>query len=467
MPPDLLLLVCDTARADAFGAWGGREPSPNLERLCRQGVRYRRAVAPAPWTLASTASMLTGLMPSEHGVNAFAYEFRDGKPTSPAVAVRAFRGAWLPEALGERGYRTWAVSCNPWISHWGGFDRGFETLTDVLPWPPLPASRLGRASRRLRQAFGPGDHGGHRAFGAFSAWLRQGGAGPRFAFVNVMEMHAPYDPPIRDHPSLRRGRGSGSGSAAGPVAVVSRQLRQMGLREAPDPAYLAALRLLYDASSRYADDLIGRVVGAFADAARELVVAVVSDHGENLGDHGLFAHHSSLHESLLHVPAVLWSKGVDVGGGSIDAPASLQGLAAWLLGWADGTGPHPFASDGPVLSEYECTKRHIGINAELRARRRTGGDDALPRLVHEAGLAVRDGDVKYMAYEGGDEELFDLSSDPSEERDVLATRPDAAARLRPLGDAWRSGLGRKAGVEVGEPAEEEIADHLKTLGYIE
>jgi arylsulfatase A-like enzyme len=467
MPPDLLLLVCDTARADAFSPWGGSQPSPNLERLCREGVRYDQAVAQAPWTLPSTATMFTGQLPSEHGVTAFAYRFVEGKPTSPAVAVRAFQGSWLPEALRERGYRTWAVSCNPWVSHWGGFDRGFDALTDVLPWPPLPASRVGRASRRLRQAFGPGDHGGRRAFGAFSAWLARGGSGPRFAFVNVMEMHAPYDPPLRDHPSLRMA-GRASRGGPGRFALAARQLRQMGLREAPDPGYVASLRRLYDASSRYADDLIGRFVRAFAESSSELVVAVVSDHGENLGDHGLFAHHSSLHESLLRVPVVLWSKGVDVGAGaSIDAPASLLGLSSWLLGWADGESPAPFVADGPIRSEYESTERHIGINAELRARRRRGGDQALPRLAHQAGLAIREGHRKYVAYEDGGEELFDLSADPGEEHDVLASFEDAALRLRPIADAWRSGLGRAASGEVGETAEEEIADHLKTLGYIE
>ncbi len=467
MPPDLLLLVCDTARADAFAPWGGPEASPNLERMCREGVRYVQAVAQAPWTLPSTATMFTAQLPSQHGVSAFAYRFVDGKPTSPSVAVRAFQGSWLPEALQARGYRTWAVSCNPWISHWGGFDRGFDELTDVLPWPPLPPSRAGRAARRLRQAVGPGDHGGRRALGAFSGWLAQGGGGPRFAFVNVMEMHAPYDPPLRHHPSLRA-RGGAGRRGPGPVALVARQLRQMGLREAPDPAYVAALRRLYDASSRYADDLIGRFVRAFADSARELVVAVVSDHGENLGDHGLFAHHSSLHESLLRVPVVLWSKGVEVGANAaIGEPASLQGLAPWMLGWADGESPVPFAAVGPIQSEYESTERHIGINAELRAARRRGGDAALPRLVRQAGLAVRDGALKYVAYEDGGEELFDLSTDHGEERDVLASRSEAAARLRPMADAWRSGLGRTAGAEVGDTAEDEIADHLKTLGYIE
>jgi arylsulfatase A-like enzyme len=461
--PDLLLLICDTARADAFAPWGGPDPNPFLEQLAGQGVAYRRAISQAPWTLPSTASLLTGVTPSEHGVTARAYGWRDHKPTSPAGSVKAYAGSWLPEALRERGYSTWGVSCNPWLTRWGGFDRGLDELVEVRPWPPIPDGRWSRKVRRVKQAFGPGDHGGREAFDVFARWLASRDARPRFAMVNIMEMHEPYDPPLRDHPALRRRSGVGLPNL---VAFVPRQLQQVRFRDHPDPAYLACIRSLYQAQARYAERLIRRFVEAFADGGRPVVVAVVSDHGENLGDHGLFAHHSSLHESLLHVPLILWGRSVDVGRGWVEEPVALQGLAAWFTGWADGnTGS--LGTSGPVESEYEGTERHIGITPELHALADRIGRERLPALLTRSGLAVRERDLKYVALDDGGESLYDLEADPGEERDVSADHPEVVTRLRPFADRWRARIGGEQPAVAGELPEDEIADHLRSLGYIE
>src|SRR5206468_12282692 len=91
---------------------------------------------------------------------------------------------------------------------------------------------------------------------------------------------------------------------------------------------------------------------------RPAVAVIVSDHGEHLGEHGLFGHHSSLHEILLHVPLLFWGRGVDVGSGSVEEPVSLTGLADRIVSIADGS-YEPLAPDGPVVSEYESTLKHM------------------------------------------------------------------------------------------------------------
>jgi arylsulfatase A-like enzyme len=412
--------------------------------------------------------MLSGTSPSEHRITAWAYEWRNGRPTSPAGAVARHPGPWLPEEFRRRGYTTFAVSCNPWVSTWSGFDRGFDEFHDVRPWPPLPSSPLGWAARRARQMVARGDHGGREALARFARWLRRDTERPWFALVNLMELHAPYDPPFLDHPLLRRAASVGPRRARSSAGVLVRQFRQMDLRQRPDEAYVAAIGALYAGAARYADRLLERFVAEARARSGSLVVAVVSDHGENLGDHGLFAHHSSLHESLLHVPLVVWATRAELGlppGTGVGEPVSLLGLGGWLVSVADGE-PAPVTPGGMVVSEYESTERHLGVPRELRAWA-DRGLGALPGLARHAGVAVREGSLKFVGLANGGERLFDLDSDPAEERDVLALHADEAERFRLRFRAWLASLSEAPETSGAAVAEDEIADHLQELGYIE
>jgi arylsulfatase A-like enzyme len=458
MPPDLFLVVLDTARADAFPAWGGRVPTPWLERLCREGSAFARARAAAPWTLPSIASMFTGSLPTEHGISGDGYRLEKGRPTSPAALVKAHEGPWLPEALAERGYATWAVSCNPWITRWGGFDRGFHKLKEILPRRPLRRGRRRVVARRATEMI-RADHGGREAAQAAQRLMAGVDGRPQFGFVNLMEMHAPYDPPFRDHPAIRRGRPP---VPAAP-SLLHHQLRQMGMRRSADASFLLALRALYSGAARYTDRLVGRIVEAVEGRGRPAVVVVVSDHGENLGEHGLFAHNSSLHETLLRVPLVAWGHEVSVDAGTIEEPVSLLWLRGWLEALAEGRTAPPATGSGPVVSEYESTARHMGIPPSLRGRAR----EDLPALLHQAGLAVTDGGLKYVVTETGEESLFDLEADPGEEHDALDRFPDVLGRYRALRAEWEARRARGSPVASGDVADEEIAGHLQALGYIE
>src|SRR5438067_1869880 len=194
MLPDLVVLLCDTARADAFSPWGGRTPTPLVERLASEGLVYEQAVTHAPWTVPSVATLFSGRLTTEHGISGESISWDGRRPTSPQPAVRAWSGGWLPEELAERGYRTWAASCNSWVSRWGGFDRGFEEFLDLRPW----ARATGRAARlryRTRKALGMIDRGGREAADRFAERLARTDERPLFAFVDLMETHAPLDPP--------------------------------------------------------------------------------------------------------------------------------------------------------------------------------------------------------------------------------------------------------------------------------
>ncbi|MFN2590899.1 MAG: sulfatase-like hydrolase/transferase [Actinomycetota bacterium] len=463
MPPDLVVLLCDTARADAFSPWGGAHRTPTMERLARHGIAYRRATAPAPWTLPSITSILSGRLPSEHGVSNDSVEWVDGRPASPERFVKALSAPWLPEELRRRGYRTWAASCNTWISRWGGFDRGFDDFVDLQDRTRLPKGRVGKFLRKGARMAGRVDHGGRQASQQFRRRLAEAGAEPLFAFVNLMEVHSPFNPPGRyyPYPPWRRAktlRLSGASKGDRPFLMYS-----LGVSE-PPPGYARIMRTMYYSCARYEDDLLGAFVRAIEDRGRPTVVVVVSDHGENLGEYGLFGHNTSLAETLLHVPLAVWGSGVEVGSGWVEHPVSLLGLQDHLLAFADGDAGAMLPNHEAVESEYESTTRWIPPDVqELIESRRI----PVPGLAYNAGLAVRSERYKYVTREDGHEALYDVEDDPKEEGDLSAARPGVLERFRPFRDRWVERRAVRPRHGAGQVADEEIADHLRELGYID
>ncbi len=436
-----------------------------MDALCREGISYGQAFSSAPWTLASTASLFSGRLPTEHGINGDCFDWHEGRPTSPANAVRAYAQSWLPDSLRDRGYRTWGASCNTWVSQWGGFDRGFETFLDLRDRTRLPKGPVGSYARRAARMWGKIDRGGRRAVEGFSLRLKSAGEEPLFAFVNLMETHAPYDPPRPYYPfpfwERRKTR-----SLTGGTDKSRRFLAMNAGVSDPSSEYILSIRNLYYHCARYADRVVGDFVRAVKDRGRPTVVAVVADHGENLGDHGLFNHNSSLHQTLLHVPLVVWGRHVEVGQGRVDEPVSFLGLPEWLVGLADGSGT-PVSPNGPIVSEYESTVKHNGVPADIQALMDRGDPSRVPGLVNHAGVAVRVGSRKYVALENGEQTLHDLASDPGEEHDLLASRPEAASEFTTALQDWRNRRANQPRYGAGDVAEDEIADHLRDLGYID
>ncbi len=250
--PSVLLVTIDTLRADHVGAYGAAaDATPVLDALAAEGTRFETAIAPAPLTLPSHATLLTGLLPPRHGVRHNGI-FRLGEDV-PTLAER-FSGA---------GHATGAVVAAVVLAERYGLGRGFDHYDDEIRGDATAAR--GYLHRR---AEGVTD----RAL----EWLA-GRDGPFFLWVHYYDPHADYDPPP---PFAERFAES---PYAGEIAYVDRELGRLldGLREA----------------------------GRFDDT---LVVAT-SDHGEALGEHGERTHSYTLYDATLAVPLLLRGPGVPAG----------------------------------------------------------------------------------------------------------------------------------------------------------
>ena len=189
--PNILLITVDTLRPDALGWIGGKNTTPVIDELAREGVRFRSAISPAPLTLPSHTSLMTGLLPRRHGVR------DNGEILDPATATLATR-------LRATGYATAAFVSGYPLRRIFGLDRGFEVFDDRLPvgaegWLERPASQTTAAAL---------------------AWVATAHA-PWFLWVHYYDPHDPYTPP---RAFLRPGP---RGAYDGEVAYVDAALGQL------------------------------------------------------------------------------------------------------------------------------------------------------------------------------------------------------------------------------------------------
>ncbi len=270
-PPSVVLLTLDTTRADALGA-----RTPTLNSLAARGTRWTAAVSPVPLTLPAHVSLLTGLVPPEHGI-------RDN-----GTAVLPKDVPTLAAAFSARGYATAAFVASRVLDRRFGLDRGFQVYDDKAP-----AEQIGE--------YGYPERNARQMTDAALGWLAKRPAGkPFFLWVHYYDPHAPYNPPDLDPRS--------------PAAQ------------------------LYAGEVAYMDREIGRLLAALPGGAERYLIAAVGDHGEALGEHGERTHGVFVYHSTLHVPLIISGPGVPRGKAVAEATPTLR-LASTLLRLAGaGTG---------------------------------------------------------------------------------------------------------------------------------
>lgn len=241
--PNVFLITIDTLRADHLSCYGyALNQTPALDSLAADGVRFSQTFTPSPITNISHATILTGLLPSAHGVTDFA---------SPLSTTNQ---TWA-EILKANGYETAAFigaiildsrSLAP------GFNRGFD-FYDNFPEHPPAKTRWNRLERR-----------GLTVVQHAQTWLDAHTGSAQFVWVHLYDPHDPYEPPA-PFPKTYDGEIAYADSAVGEF---------LGYLKNKD---------LYDSS----------------------IVIVVGDHGEGLGEHHENTHGIFLYDSTTHVPLIV------------------------------------------------------------------------------------------------------------------------------------------------------------------
>ncbi len=318
--PNIVVLVIDTLRSDHLSTYGYNRPtSPNITRIAEQGVLFQNAFATSSWTVPSHASLLTGRYPHEHGMESGLDPLDKRFPT-------------LAEALRDQGYRTGAFSANTlFFCKRLAFDRGFIHFDDYFKSIADMASRtmLGREFNRLvRTRVGLIDAPARRHASEINLealkWIDKGRSRPFMVFLNYFDNHQPYLPPARYRAKFQENSTVRAGAAN---SLAFRDSDGLG------PEEIRAETAAYDAAISYVDDEVGRLFIELQHRGfdKNTLFIITSDHGESLGEHGLFGHRQALYRDEIQVPLIFWWPGHVPSGSQISIPVSNANLPSTIL----------------------------------------------------------------------------------------------------------------------------------------
>jgi len=430
--PNLVLVVVDTLRRDRLSTYGYERPtSPSLDGLAARGTVFDAAYSTAPWTWPSTASLLTGLQPREHGIRSSRSCFLAEELTT------------LAEVCQDAGLATVGWSGNPLISPRLNFDQGFGRLT-------APRNGFEDTGTFFEQV---------------EAWVGQQGDGRFFLYLHLVEPHHPYRPLPLGAKLFAASWDDTDGRLSNGVHLRVRDNNLLDERALPLDELLTqeerdGVSDLYDACVWSADHWLGRLLGTLERLGLEdrTVVAFTSDHGEELLERGYLGHGRTLHDELVHVPLVLAGPGVPAGR-RLAEPVSNRRLAAYLAGRAGSAAlgpPDLLAADGaaPVLFSTEVGAWDYERNASILGMR------AGSSVVHYAELPDDP-----ETFDPARLRVFDLGEDPGEQVDLTPADAEAAQRL------WADLRGRfeALGLVRGERRDDSAEETLRLLeriGYI-
>ncbi len=398
-PLNVVLITIDTLRSDHVHCYGYQDvKTPTLDALAQRGVLFEQAVAQAPLTDPSHASIFTGEYPTRHHV-------RDtGGFILPSSSIT------LATILQKHGWDTAAFIGSAVLKRAFGFNLGFGYYDDQMPKPGHGDQYLEEPSRPAKMVI---DHAIH--------WLNTQTGKPFFLWVHLYDPHMPYTPPspfreeYRTHP--------------------------------------------YDGEIAYADQQLGRLFDVLREKApKNTIIAVLSDHGESLGDHGEYTHGIFLYDSTLRIVFIMAGPGVPAGMRikrqvrEIDFLPTVLGLMggqALVPPRVQGTSLVPAFSGNPVDTgtSYEETlypKINMGWS-ELRGIRTD----------------------HWMYIRAPKSELYDLTRDPGEKTNVIQQHPLQAERLNSIlnGVISAEGHGTTEKVKLGL-MKPQMEQELYSLGYL-
>lgn len=396
---NVLLITLDTIRADYLGCYGGKKaPTPVLDGIAASGSLFEHATVQVPLTTPSHASILTGTYPQVHGIrDVGGFILNRDVPT-------------LASQLQGHGYRTGAFVSAAVLHERYGLNRGFATYNDDMKGLE-EEEKLPGVVAEVR---------GHVIVERVVEWLGQVKNGePFLIWAHFYDPHFPYDPPAPFHSDYKN-----------------------------DP---------YAGEVAYLDQVIGNLFTVLRERGllEELLVIVVGDHGESLGEHGEQTHGVFLYESTMRVPLIVRGPGI-LSGKRVTQQVRSIDLAPTVL---DYLGMEiPIEMQGlslvPLLTEEQRLRTHVSYMETFYPKTQMRWSEL---------KGIRTDRWKFIL--APNPELYDLEADPSESENVLQRFPAEADRLQK--QMWEiDGAPDSAKTIQAQPLDDETYRALMTLGYV-
>jgi arylsulfatase A-like enzyme len=434
----VILVLVDTLRADHLSCYGYQaNRTPAIDGLARDGTRFARAFAQASWTRPSIATILTSLYPSSHR----AIHKSDVLPASVVS---------LAEVMQTAGYRTIGFANNINVAPLFNFQQGFDEYVFLEPAFFFGASEAAaqltiynqlrlmreRYFSRLKHVenyYQPAEV----VTGRGLDWIARNGDRPFFLMLHYMDPHDPYF----THPW--------NGEAFARVAN-------------PNPARGLAdrYRSAYDGEISYLDtqlDRLFRELRARGVYDRSLIV-LTSDHGEEFCEHGGWWHGTTLYDEQIAVPLVVKPPAGGPAGAVNEGLASSVDIAPTILAIAGIAVPDAMVGKPlGLLASAPAPREHSFAESALEGNILQSFRTDAWKLIHAnpanpRGLPER--------------QLFEVASDPGEQRDLFSGRPQEAGMLASSMEAVRQRAAAVAAQASETAIDRATEERLRALGYV-
>jgi arylsulfatase A-like enzyme len=432
-PSTVVVFVLDTARRDAFGCYGNPlDPTPRIDALAQDGVRFDQAISSSGWTLPAVASLLTGTWPTIHGA------------VGQGVMLRPLRAEvkTAAEVMQANGYHTVGFANAAFVSPMVGINRGFDLFDHQYSYNYDARNAQLVVDLAIRQL--------HAQEGK-----------PTFFFIHLFDPHLNYAPPAGYDTKYTSGRTS----PPAPLTMEICQGMQTGKdgRDPPSDEDIAYVRGVYLGEINFLDAQVGRFIdelqmlGLYQDAT----IVVAADHGEEFWDHRGFEHGHTLYDELIHVPLIVkFPSDVVTSRRVVSEPVRVLDVMPTVL---DLLGIDPPATfDGksllPLVRGEPDADRPAFSESTLYGPQKISWRTQRYKYIHDA-TSGRDGIG----------ELYDWRKDPLETHDLADEQPELAKQMRSeLFDFYTALRDRARG--MSEPAVVNLSpvriDELRSLGYV-
>ncbi len=446
----VVIYLIDTLRADRLSVYGyPTAQTPNFDALAKESVLFEKAYSAGPWTLPSLASLITSTYPCEHDLNDTNHRLKGTYTT-------------LAQRLQAAGYRTGSFYTNLIAGPMADLDRGYEVSV-------------------LREAADADVLIGLPEF------LDQSGTKPFLLSIHTMEPHQPFYAPYEftkrlGHISVEekerffndnflfRSLRFVDFTANQPLGTTDNTAEQAAVRARFQAS--TTFTNLYDASVSFADANLGKVVAELKRRGlwEKSLFIVLSDHGEELGDHGDWTHDQSLYEELMHVPLLIHFPGGGRAGSRVADHVSLVDIMPTILAYA----AVPGGCQGcrgesllPVIAGTSLARPWVESGSGVRMNRaayyrpaRELRGDRNVAVRRDTWKAIWNADVETV-------ELYDLARDPGEQLDQSAAKPELARELRDEAISWfEQCMQRVSGEAEVVELDELTRQRLRSIGYL-
>ena len=492
MTPNIVIIVLDAARAQNFSFYGyRRNTTPFLWKNRDEFAVYENAISSSYWTMPSVASLFTGMYTSGHGLVVDGDRLDERLPS-------------LPSILKNHGYRCAEFTRNYYALAYSGLNRNFDQVYSTFKLDYLKKVVAGISKKSVRKAgkhsinntVGPFhaignnhagistlaaritdivfDSGGKQLVRDFANWLPADNHNPFFAYFHFLETHSPYRAPHKHAINFLTFKDNFKKLFLNynHLAYLENQIR---LSDDDFNILIGA----YDNAIRYLDTLISKIVDLLKANRRydDTMIIILSDHGDNIGDHGLMFHYWCLYDTLIRIPLVIkYPKTIGIKGKmsqvvqNVDILPTILGLIekgdqrnCKCLQGNDILGViAPRRPSGIAISELVKTFGPDRFNLRNRFERYDR------RLV-----SVRTDKKKFIFSSRNDHESYDLKVDPNEQKNLYPNNDGFKDLMRyaefyyqRMDDFYRRNRNKiEANKENGD-IDSEVMESLISLGYM-